>query len=59
MHFCFLQAQEREIEALRRQLSAAREGNAALEVQLQQRQTEWKAASLQAAEVSSALSYLM
>ncbi len=59
IQFCFVQAQEHEVEAWRTQLSAAREGNAGLEVQLQQRQTEWKAASLQAAEVSPALSYLM
>ncbi|DBB05309.1 TPA: hypothetical protein ACH3X3_010537 [Trebouxia sp. C0006] len=44
------QAQDLTLKALRRQLSAAREGNAGLDVQLQQRETEWKAASLQAAE---------
>jgi uncharacterized membrane protein YvbJ len=55
----FVQAQDLALKALRTQLSAAREGNAGLHVQLQQRQTEWKAASLQAAEVSSAESYLM
>ena len=57
--FSFLQAQDRALKALHRQLSAARDDNAGLQVRLQQRQTEWKAASLQAAEVSSALSYLM
>ena len=59
IQFCFLQAKEHEVEELCTQLSAAREGNARLKMQLQQRQTEWKAASLQAAEVSSAESYLM
>ncbi len=54
----FLQAQDREIEAVRTQLAAARDDRTGLEVQLQQSQSEWTATNLQAAEVSSTISCL-